>query len=76
MHIYDWDMKILNVEKDMEEYYTSNKKYEVRSGKVVIDKDYSNSDKRFSLEEFLEKWNGDWIITRIKINDKWYKLEN
>jgi hypothetical protein len=75
MDIYDWDMKTENVEKHREEHYTPNKNYEVRNGKVVIDKDYANSDKKFSLEEFLNKWDGVWIITRMKMNGEWYRIE-
>jgi hypothetical protein len=75
MLIYDWDMKIEKVEEDYKEYYTENKNYEVRNGKVVIDKDYANSNKKFSLEEFLNTWGGNWIITKIKVNGSWYKVE-
>jgi len=74
--IYDWDMKIEKVEGSAKEYYTPNLLYEVRNGKVIVDKDYKNADKKFTLEEFLSKWQGNWTITRVKINNTWYKLED
>lgn len=73
--IYDWDMKIKKVETTSKEYYTPNKIYEVRKGKVIVDIDYKDSDKKFTLEEFLNKWQGDWTIIRVKINNVWYKME-
>lgn len=76
MDIYDWDMTITKVEYHLKDYYTPNKKYEVRNGKVIIDKDYEHSKKKFSLNEFLKEWSGDWLIIRVKINDKWYKIED
>lgn len=75
MDIYDWDMEIKKVEEHNKEFYTLNKTYKVRDGKVIIDKDYDHSDKKFSLDEFFKSWSGDWIITRVKIKDTWYKIE-
>lgn len=74
-NIYEWDMKIENIDKAYKEYFTENKIYEVRNGRIKIDKEYENSNKRFSLQEFFSKWGGDWIVIRVKINNRWYKLE-
>jgi len=74
--INNWDMIIKHVDNSSKEYYTPNKLYEVRNGKVIVDKDYKNADKTFTLEEFLSKWQGVWTITRVKINNNWYQLEN
>lgn len=76
MDIYNWDMIITKVEKHRENDYTPNKNYEVRDGKIIIDRDYAHSNKRFSLNEFLKSWDGDWLITRVNIDGKWYKIES
>lgn len=75
MNIYDWDMKIEKVDKYSKEYMTPNKIYEVRNGKIILDKDYEHSSEKFSLEGFKEKWSKDWVVLRIKIDGVWYKIE-
>lgn len=75
MNILNWDMKIEKVDESMKDYYTADKIYEVRSGKIVIDREYEKQDKFFTLDEFLKTWSGDWIITRVKVNGNWYVLE-
>ena len=72
--IYDWDMRIERVDDFNKEYYTKDKLYEVRNGNVVLDKEYKAKYERFSLDEFMSRFSGEWIVERIKLFDKWYKL--
>lgn len=75
MDIYNWDMRIKTVDDFMKDYYTSDKVYEVRDGIIILDKKYASQNKQTSLNEFLKRWSGDWTITRIKVNENWYVLE-
>ena len=75
MKIYNWDMITKNVDKAYKEYYTANKIYEVRNGKIILDSEYDSQNKAFTLDEFLSGFGGDWIISRVNIKGIWYKKE-
>ncbi len=75
MKIYNWDMKIEKVDESIQEYFTPNKIYEVRNGKIIIDKEYEDYNIKFDLVSFFSRWHGEWIITRVQINGIWYNKE-
>ena len=71
MKIYDWKMSCVD-SGSYPEYFKMGKIYEVKHGKVIVEKELDKLDKRIDLDFFNKRFAGTWIITAVKIGEYWY----
>ena len=75
MDIYDWDMKVKKYCKECEGFYTNGKVYKVRGGRIKLDIYHDGEKEIFNLSNFINRYEGDWEITSVKVLGRWYSAD-